>query len=287
MKLESMQMEIKKGKVILAAAGPGDPELVTLKTLRYLQKADVVLTDRLVSPDIITEFVSSEAQIIYVGKQCRKGASTPQKSINELMVQHALEGKLVVRLKGGDVSIFSNILDELETLVQHNIAYEIIPGVTAALGAAAYSGIPLTARNHATAVRFLTFYKSDVVTNDYWKELAQTDDTLVFYMSAETLGGVVHHLTANGIDAGKKLAVIEQATTPLQQVHTCSLYDYEEKLGDKKLASPSIVIIGRVVNLHPQFGWLPNDIATTEEYFKPYEPQQQKEKFVRPALLKA
>src|SRR5688500_8491419 len=200
----------RKGKVILAAAGPGDPELVTLKTLRYLQKADVVLTDRLVSPDIITEFVSTEAQVIYVGKQCRKGASTPQKSINELMVQHAAEGKLVVRLKGGDVSIFSNILDELETLVQNEIPYEIVPGVTAALGAAAYSGIPITARQHATAVRFRTYYKSDVVTDAYWKDLAQTDDTLVFYMSAETLGGVVSQLTAHGIDGEKGLAVIEQ-----------------------------------------------------------------------------
>ena len=270
-----MHIVKQKGKVILAAAGPGDPELVTLKTLRYLQKADVVLTDRLVSPDIITEFVTPEAQIIYVGKQCRKGASTPQKSINELMVQHALEGKLVVRLKGGDVSIFSNILDELETLAAHGIAYEIIPGVTAALGAAAYSGIPLTARNYSTAVRFLTFYKSDVVTGDYWKELAQTDDTLVFYMSAETLGSVVANLTKNGIDASKKLAVIEQATTPLQKVHTCGLYDYQSSLGDKKLASPSLVIIGKVVDLHQQFKWLPNEVATTEEYFKPYEPKIQ------------
>lgn len=281
-----MNIVKQKGKVILAAAGPGDPELVTLKTLRYLQKADVVLTDRLVSPDIITEFVSTEAKVIYVGKQCRKGASTPQKSINELMVQYALEGKLVVRLKGGDVSIFSNILDELETLVDHDIAYEIVPGVTAALGAAAYSGIPLTARNYSTAVRFLTFYKSDVVTANYWKELAQTDDTLVFYMSAETLSSVVLNLTMNGIDAHKKLAVIEQATTPLQKVHTCSLYDYGQTLGSKKLASPSIVIIGKVVDLHQQFKWLPNDVTTTEEYFKPYEPQIQNV-VLKEALLKA
>ena len=157
----------------------------------------------------------------------------------------------MVRLKGGDVSIFSNILDELETLVQNEIPYEIVPGVTAALGAAAYSGIPLTARNHATAVRFLTYYKSDMVTDAYWKDLAQTDDTLVFYMSAETLGGVVSQLMAHGIDGAKGLAVIEQATTPLQQVHTCSLYDYDEQLGGRKLASPSLVIIGKVVALAP------------------------------------
>lgn len=281
-----MNKEKQKGRVILAAAGPGDPELVTLKTLRYLQKADVVLTDRLVSPDIITEFVSTEAEVIYVGKQCRKGTSTPQKSINDLMVQYALEGKLVVRLKGGDVSVFSNILDELETLVQNEIPYEIVPGVTAALGAAAYSGIPLTARNHATAVRFLTYYKSDVVTDAYWKDLAQTDDTLVFYMSAETLGGVVSNLTAHGIDAAKKMAVIEQATTPLQQVHICNLYDYEEQLGDRKLASPSLVIIGKVVALHQQFAWRPN-ASTTEEYFKPYKAPVTSETFLQEAILKA
>lgn len=273
------------GKVILAAAGPGDPELVTLKTLRYLQKADLVLTDRLVSPQIITEFVSTEAQVIYVGKQCRKGVSTPQSSINDLMVQHATEGKLVVRLKGGDVSIFSNILDELQALVAHNIPYEIVPGVTAALGAAAYSGIPLTARNHATAVRFLTFYKSDVVSEAYWKELSQTDDTLVFYMSAETIEGVVEKLTAHGIDAAKQLAVIEQATTPLQKVHTCNLYEFKQQLSGKKLASPSLIIIGKVVALHQQFNWLPNTLETTEEYFKPYQPNLQ-QKWER-SLVKA
>ena len=135
-----------KGKVIIAGSGPGDPELVTLKTLRYLQEADVVLADRLVSDEILNCYVNPRAEIIYVGKQCRKGSSTPQATINELMVEHAGSNKLVVRLKGGDVSIFSNILDELETLVSNNIEYEIIPGVTAALGAAAYAGIPLTAR---------------------------------------------------------------------------------------------------------------------------------------------
>ena len=285
MKQCAMKNGFQKGKVVLAAAGPGDPELVTLKTLRYLQKADVVLTDRLVSPEIITEFVSTEAQVIYVGKQCRKGASTPQSSINDLMVQHAAAGKLVVRLKGGDVSIFSNILDELETLVQHNIPYEIVPGVSAALGAAAYSGIPLTARNFSTAVRFLTYYKSDVVTEAYWQELAQTNDTLVFYMSAETLGGVVEKLTAHNIDPEKLLAIIEQATTTLQKVHTCNLYEYKQQLSGKKLASPSLIIIGKVVALHQQFSWLPNTMETSDEYFKPYQRDLQKMEEV--ALVKA
>lgn len=254
------------GKVILAGAGPGDPELVTLKTLRYLQEADVVLADRLVSSEILSCYVNPRATIIYVGKQCRNGHSTPQGYINALMVEHAQLGRLVVRLKGGDVSIFSNILDELQVLAQHNIPYEIIPGVTAALGAAAYAGIPLTARGHSTAVRLLTYYKSDVVTESYWKELAITSDTLVFYMSAETMGSVVSNLLANGVDAGKRIAVIGQATTPQQKVLTSTLGEYDKLLGDEKYISPTIAIIGSVVELHDQFAWKEN-ADHPEEYF--------------------
>ena len=254
------------GKVILAGAGPGDPELITLKTVRYLQQADVVLTDRLVSNEILEQYVSKDAEIIYVGKQCRTGPSTPQATINELLVMHAAEGKLVVRLKGGDVSIFSNILDELQTLRDHNISYEIIPGVTAALGSSAYAGIPLTARGYSTAVRLLTFYKSDIVSPEYWKQLAATDDTLVFYMSSETLGGVVENLVKNNIATDKLLAVVEQATTPLQHVYTCSLYDYETTFKNQSFLSPSLIIIGRVVGLHEQFKWLENS-GTRENYF--------------------
>jgi len=263
-----MKIVIKSGKVILAGAGPGDPELLTMKAARYLQNADVVLVDRLVSKEILANYVSQNAEIIYVGKQCRRGISTPQKTINELMVEHALLGKLVVRLKGGDVSIFSNILDELETLVAHDIPYEIIPGVTAALGAAAFAGIPLTARGYATSVRFLTYYKSDVVTNEYWKELASTEDTLVFYMSSETLSNVVERLTAHQIDEDKLLAVIEQATTPFQNVQIHNLYDFKRNISATSFVSPTLVIIGRVVSLHENFKWLENSVSK-EFYFKP------------------
>ena len=256
------------GKVFLIGAGPGDPELLTLKAFRTLQTADVVLTDRLVSPEILRRYVSPQAETIYVGKQCRRGASTPQQTINELMVHYASEGKAVVRLKGGDVSIFSNVLDELEALVTHRIPYEIIPGVTAALGAAAYGGIPLTARDYSTAVRFLTAYKSDVLADDYWKELAATNDTLVFYMSSDTLDNVVAKLVENSIDKAKELAVIEQATTPYQKVYTSSLYDYETALKNKTFFSPTLVIIGKVVSLRQQFAWLKEEEISTE-YFKP------------------
>lgn len=263
-----MNQQQQTGKVILAGAGSGDPDLLTIKTVNYLQQADIVLTDRLVSEDILSRYVNADAAIIRVGKQCRRGISTPQQTINELLVEYAQQGKLVVRLKGGDVSIFSNILDELQTLKEHNIPYEIIPGITAALGAAAYAGIPLTARDHSTAVRLLTFYKSTVVTDDYWKELAQTDDTLVFYMSSETLDDVVLKLTQNNIAPDKLLAVVEQATTPYQQVYVSNLYEFENTLKGKTFLSPSLVIIGKVVSLHQEFSWFTSN-ETKEYYFKP------------------
>ncbi len=197
-----------------------------------------------------------------------QGFSTPQETINELLVEYAAQQKLVVRLKGGDVSIFSNILDELETLVANKIPYEIIPGVTAALGAAAYSGIPLTARGYSTAVRFLTYYKSDVVTDEYWKELAKTSDTLVFYMSADTADSVVANLISFGIATDRLIAVIEQATTPLQNIHISEVHKYPEKFGGRTFISPSLIIIGKVVALHEQFSWLNNN-NSSEVYFKP------------------
>lgn len=267
-----MTQHFKNGKLIIAGAGPGDPELITVKAARYLREADIVLTDRLVSDEILNTYVNSNTEIIYVGKQCRRGISTPQQTINELIVYYCLLGKLVIRLKGGDVSIFSNIMDELETVVANNIPYEIIPGVTAALGAAATTGIPLTARGYATSVHFLTYYKSDIVTDVYWKELANTDDTLVFYMSSETLDNVVEKLTGNNIHEDKLLAVIEQATTPFQNVHITNLYDYKKQLKGRKFISPSLVIIGKVVSLHEQFAWINNN-NSSEHYFKPMASQ--------------
>ena len=258
----------RTGKVILASAGPGDPDLITIKAVQYLQQADIVLTDRLVSEEILVRYANPSAEIIHVGKQCRRGISTPQKTINELIVEYALQGKLVVRLKGGDASIFSNILDELQAVKENNIPFEIIPGVTAALGSAAYAGIPLTARDNSTAVRFLTLYKSTVLKDEYWKELAATDDTLVFYMSSETLDDLVQKLTENNISPDKLLAVVEQATTPFQQVYISNLYNYASTLKDKIFLSPSLVIIGKVVALHKEFAWFENN-KNKEYYFKP------------------
>ena len=262
-----MNYDKSKGKVIIAGAGPGDPELITVKAAMYLEKADIILTDRLVSPEILERYTSASSKIIHVGKQCRKGITTPQSTINELMISYAKEGNLVVRLKGGDVSVFSNLLDELEALTANDVPYEIIPGVTAGIGAAAYAGIPLTARGYSTAVRFLTYYKSDIVTDQYWKELANTDDTLIFYMSSETLSQVVTKLVENNISPDKLMAVIQQATTPMQQVLISSLYDYGEN-ENHNYVSPTLIIIGKVVGLSQQFSWIKNS-GVKDYYFQP------------------
>jgi uroporphyrin-III C-methyltransferase/precorrin-2 dehydrogenase/sirohydrochlorin ferrochelatase/uroporphyrin-III C-methyltransferase len=173
-----------------------------------------------------------------------------------------------VRLKGGDVSLFSNILDELQTLTANHIPYEIVPGITAGMGAAAYAGIPLTARGYATGVRILTYYASTVVTDDYWKDLAQTEDTLLFYMSSGTLDLLVENLVKNKINPEKLLAIVEQATTPMQRVYISDLYQYQSTLQGTKFVSPSLVIIGKVVTLFEQFKWF-NSSNRGEYYFTP------------------
>lgn len=256
------------GSVVLAAAGPGDPDLITVKAANALREAEVVLIDRLVSEVILHRYVPSGAEIVRVGKECRSNISTPQQVINELIVDYALKGKRVVRLKGGDVSIFSNVLDELQVLIANKIPYEIIPGVTASLGAAAYAGIPLTARGYATSVRFLTYYKSDIVTDEHWQDLAKTNDTLVFYMSSSTLENVVRKLQHFGVQKDVHVAVAEQATTCYQRIHDCNIYDYDQVLAGKQFVSPSLVIIGKVVALHQQFKWLKNS-EHEEQYFVP------------------
>lgn len=261
------------GKVILAGAGPGDPELLTIKTLRYLQRADVVIVDRLVSPDILRYYTRPEALIIPVGKQSQNPDSTPQDDINSLMVEHARQGRLVVRLKGGDVSIFSNVLDELQTLVRHRIPYELVPGITAALGAAAYAGIPLTAREQATAVRFLTGYRPALIDEGYWKDLAQTADTLVFYMSSAPLDTLIGNLVQHGIAEDRWVAVIEQATTPCQRVTAYPVHDYLAAAAGTSYASPTLIIIGKVAALHADFHWLP-DNAGDALYFPELKPSE-------------
>jgi uroporphyrin-III C-methyltransferase len=254
-------------RLVLAGAGPGDPGLVTVKAADRLRTADVILVDRLVSAEIISLYANPAAEIIEVGKQCRRGVSTPQETINELMVKYAALGKRIVRLKGGDLAFFSNILDELQTLTAHGIPFEIIPGVTAASGAAAYAGIPLTARGYSAGVRFLTCYDASLISEEAWKVMANTDDTLVCYMSSETIAALVSKLLEHGIAADTQLAVIEQATTPYQQVYKASLTDFLERRD--AFLSPSLIIIGKVVALHESYNWFVSANPDREYYFKP------------------
>lgn len=254
------------GKVILAGAGPGDPDLISLKALKYLQKADVVLTDRLVSPVLIEEYANKDAEVIYVGKQCSKGIHTPQKDINDLMVEFALQGKLVLRLKGGDASLFSNVLDELRVLVANEIQYEIVPGISAAFGAAAYTGIPLTAREYSRGVRFLTLYDLNTVAPDQWNDWATTEDTLVFYMSGQRLDTLTQQLLHHKIDTAKGIAVVQQATTPDQKTRVFSFEEIQQQPLPEFEYVPTLLIIGKVVNLHHQFHWF-TEKNTTESYF--------------------
>ena len=264
-------------KVIFAGAGPGDPELITLKTVRHLRNADVIITDRLVSEVILDSYANSRALILHAGKQRKREGSTPQHIINELLVEYALQGKKVLRLKGGDVSVFSNLLDELQALNKYNIPYEITPGITAACGAAAYAGIPLTARNYAQAVRFLTLHKNDIIQSSYWKELAQTEDTLVFYMSGATTNELVKQLLDHSIDPGTSIAVVEQATTPCQKVFSSRIDHYERELGSRSYTSPTLIIIGKVASLHQEFKWLPENESGREPYFKPVTKTKEEE----------
>lgn len=254
-------MEQKKGKVILAGAGPGDADLITLKLQKALLNADVVLTDRLVNPAIVELHTNKNATIILTGKQGYNDASYTQEEINELIVLHALQGKNVVRLKGGDVAFFSNVLDELIALEKHNIEFEIIPGITAASGASAYAGIPLTARGYAQGVKFLTYNPNSSYSPEAWKEFATSNDTLVFYMAAKNVCGLAEILLRFTKKPNTPLALIEQATTVHQQVHITTLKECEIDFRDKQFSSPSLVIIGDVVHLHQRFNWL----QTTQE----------------------
>jgi len=265
--LESSSLSGRSGgAVILIGAGPGDPELITMKAAKYLAKADVILIDRLVSSEITDLYAHPGAVIIPVGKQCSRGIRTPQKSINELLVHYAEQGKLVVRLKGGDSSIFSNILDELETLAEHGIAYEIIPGVTSFSGAAAYCGIPLTAREHSKGIRIVTAYKTEEISDETWKDWAKSDDTLIFYMSGQKIREISEKLIEHQIDPAKGLAVVEQATTPQQKTRTFSFQNMNlDELPDFEFV-PTLLIIGKTVSLHPKFSWF-QELEGFESYF--------------------
>jgi uroporphyrin-III C-methyltransferase/precorrin-2 dehydrogenase/sirohydrochlorin ferrochelatase/uroporphyrin-III C-methyltransferase len=259
-----MIKQISNSKVVFAGAGPGDPDLITVKALKYLQAADVVVVDRLVDQSLLSQ-TKLGAKIFFVGKEAGNSNSFAQGAINELLISEARIANVVLRLKGGDVSFFSNLLSELESLVENNIPFEIIPGVTAASGAAAYAGIPLTARGYASSVRFLAYTHPELVEESQIKELASTDDTLVFYMSSKTLPNLVERLLKKNISSEKWVAVVEQASTPFQKTVAAPVNEFLATQG-RHFKSPSIVIIGKVAKLYSKFGWF-NSVMDGENFF--------------------
>jgi len=252
-------MSVNNGKVILAGAGPGDADLITVKLQRRLGEADVIITDRLVNPNIISLYGKQDAIIIHAGKQGYNDASVSQIEINQLIIDHARAGKIVLRLKGGDVAFFSNVLDELQTVTEAGIEFEIIPGITAAAGASAYAGIPLTARSFSQGVQLLTFNPNSYYSSEKWKSLAHTNDTLVFYMAAKNITDLAELLLRYTRRPETPLAIIEQATTIHQQVHITTLKNCAVDFKTKEFSSPSLVIVGDVVNLHKKFNWFTNN----------------------------
>lgn len=241
------------GDVVLVGAGPGDPELLTLKALRALQDADVILHDRLVSPAIL-DFARRDAALICVGKSAGD-ASTTQREINELLIEHAVGGSRVVRLKGGDPFIFGRGGEELEALVRAGISFSVIPGITAALGVAAYAGIPLTHRDHAHSVSFVTGHAGKDGKEPDWRALASPGATAVFYMGLARLEHIVQKLFEHGATAGRPAAIVTHGTLPNQKVIAAALGTIVEMAGAAELKSPALLIVGEVVALQSTLAW--------------------------------
>lgn len=248
-------MRQASGKVILAGAGPGDPDLITLRLQKCLRLADVILADRLVNPAIVELHAGPGVRVLLTGKQGFDRRSIPQARINQLMLEWAREGKTVLRLKGGDVAFFSNLLDELYCLEEEGIPFEIIPGITAASGAAAFAGIPLTARGIASAVQFISFNPAQQYGPDRWRNLAASGDTLVFYMAARSLSSLRECWLQHGGDPSTALAIIEQATTIYQQVSISTMENCLEDFSTKEFSSPALVIAGAVAALYGKYNW--------------------------------
>lgn len=241
------------GEVYLVGAGPGDPDLLTFKAARLLQCADVVLYDRLVSPAVV-DMARRDAQRIYVGKR-RADHSLPQTEINQLLVDLAQQGKRVVRLKGGDPFVFGRGGEEIELLAKHGISFQVVPGITAANGAACYAGIPLTHRDYAQSVRFVAGYlKGDTVEHD-WTQFQSQTETLVFYMGLLGLPVICDQLQAHGRSPETPVALVERGTHLEQRVLIGTLASMVDVVAEARPVAPTLIIVGDVVRLHQSLSW--------------------------------
>ena len=241
------------GHVYLVGAGPGDPELLTLRGARLVAGADVVVYDNLVAP-VLLDLAPAAAERIYVGKKAADH-SLPQEAINALLVRLAQAGKSVVRLKGGDPFIFGRGGEEMEDLLEAGITVEVVPGVTAAAGVAAYAGIPLTHRDHAHSVVFTTGFLKDGALDLDWPLLAHRGQTLVIYMGVSRLAEICAQLVAHGLPATTPVAVIERGTTHAQRIVKAELATLADEVLRAGIRPPSLTIVGDVVKLYPRLSW--------------------------------
>ncbi len=242
-----------RGQVYLIGAGPGDPELLTFKAARLLQEADVVLYDRLVTPEIL-DMARRDAERIYVGKR-REQHALPQGEINELLLDLARQGLCVARLKGGDPFIFGRGGEEIEKLASEGVAFQVVPGVTAASGCAAYAGIPLTHREHAQSVRFVTGNLKNNRLDLPWQEFGNPQETLVFYMGLKSLAQICEQLVAHGREVSTPAALVEQGTTRHQRTLIGSLGTLPEQVARASVHAPTLLIVGAVVGLRNRLEW--------------------------------
>ncbi|MDC1286987.1 siroheme synthase CysG [Gammaproteobacteria bacterium] len=242
-----------KGEVYLVGAGPGDPDLLTFKALRLMQRADVVVYDRLVSQPIL-DMVRRDAEKIYAGKASSNHA-IPQENINQLLVRLAREGKRVLRLKGGDPFIFGRGGEELGELIDENIEFQVVPGITAASGCASYAGIPLTHRDYSQACIFVTGHRRKDAAELNWKMLSHAHQTVVFYMGLENVSRICTSLKAHGRAANTPAALVEKGTTAMQRVFVGDLDSLPGIIADQQVHAPTLIMVGEVVALHSKLNW--------------------------------
>ena len=241
------------GEVYLVGGGPGDPDLLTFRALHLMQQADVVVYDRLVSPAVL-KLIRRDAERIYAGKE-RDNHAIPQEDINHLLVRLAKEGKQVVRLKGGDPFIFGRGGEEIDTLAAEGIPFQVVPGITAAAGCAAYAGIPLTHRDYAQSVVFVTGHLQDGTVNLNWKALVQPRQTIVFYMGLHGIDTICRELIRHGMPSSTLAALVQQGTTRNQRVLTGDLETLPSIVDKAHVKAPTLIIVGDVVELHGRLKW--------------------------------